>query len=57
MRASDKEDAVVLTPLLPMTLERAIQFIREDEVVEITPKSIRLRKRTLLARNRKMEGK
>ncbi len=57
MRASGKDDAVVLTPILPMTLERAIQFIREDELVEITPKSIRLRKRTLLARNRKMEGK
>ncbi len=44
-----------LNVILPMTLERAIQFIREDELVEITPKSIRLRKRTLLARNRKME--
>jgi GTP-binding protein len=53
MRASGKDDAVVLTPILPMTLERAIQFIREDEMVEVTPKSIRLRKSVLEAQKRK----
>jgi GTP-binding protein len=54
MRAAGKDDAVILTPVLPMTLERAIQFIREDEMVEITPKSIRLRKRVLKASDRKV---
>jgi GTP-binding protein len=53
MRASGKDDAVALTPILPMTLERAVQFIREDELIEITPKSIRLRKSRLTARERK----
>ncbi|MDA3851769.1 MAG: translational GTPase TypA [Spirochaetaceae bacterium] len=53
VRASGKDDAVVLTPILPMTLERAIQFIREDELVEVTPKSIRLRKAILSAAKRK----
>ena len=57
MRASGKDDAVVLTPVMPMTLERAIQFIREDEMVEVTPQNIRLRKRTLSAANRKVENK
>ncbi len=53
MRASGKDDAVVLTPVMPMTLERAIQFIRDDEMVEVTPKSIRLRKVILPAIKRK----
>ena len=53
MRAVGKDDNVILTPVLPMTLERAIQFIREDELVEVTPKSIRLRKSELAAQNRK----
>jgi GTP-binding protein len=47
MRASGKDDAVVLTPILPMTLERGVQFIRDDELIEVTPKSIRLRKADL----------
>jgi GTP-binding protein len=53
MRASGKDDAVILTPVMPMTLERAIQFIRDDEMVEVTPKSIRLRKVILPAIKRK----
>ncbi|MCK5156453.1 MAG: translational GTPase TypA [Spirochaetales bacterium] len=57
VRASGKDDAVVLTPILPMTLERAIQFIREDEMVEVTPKSIRLRKTILSAAARKISSK
>lgn len=57
MRAAGKDDKVVLTPILPITLERAIQFIREDELVEITPKSIRLRKAVLSATQRKIEDK
>jgi GTP-binding protein len=47
MRASGKDENVILAPIRPMTLEQAINFIREDERVEVTPKSIRLRKVTL----------
>ena len=53
MRAAGKDDAVILTPVPPMSLERAIQFIRDDEMVEITPESIRLRKGALAAHHRK----
>jgi len=52
MRAAGKDDAILLTPVVPMTLERAIEFIKDDEVVEITPKSIRLRKAILPATKR-----
>ena len=54
VRASGKDDAVVLTPILPLTLERALQFIQEDELVEITPKTIRLRKQELSSSKRKI---
>ncbi len=47
VRASGKDDAVLLSPIKPMTLEQAISFIREDELVEITPQSVRLRKAEL----------
>jgi len=53
MRASGKDEAVVLSPVRPMTIERAINFIRSDELVEITPKSIRLRKAVLPAQKRR----
>ncbi|MBF0227864.1 MAG: hypothetical protein HQK76_20650, partial [Desulfobacterales bacterium] len=43
---------VILTTVKPMTLERAIHFIKEDELVEVTPKSIRLRKTILSAQKR-----
>ena len=52
MRASGKDEAVVLSPVKLMSLERAINFIREDELVEVTPKSIRLRKTVLSAHDR-----
>jgi GTP-binding protein len=52
MRASGKDDHVLLSPVKPMTLERAIHFIRDDELVEVTPKSIRLRKAVLDAHQR-----
>lgn len=55
MRAAGKDDAVVLTPVVPMTLEKAIQFINEDELVEVTPQSVRMRKRILSASERKRE--
>ncbi|OIP94539.1 MAG: GTP-binding protein TypA [Syntrophobacteraceae bacterium CG2_30_61_12] len=49
MRAAGKDENVILTPVTPMTLERAIHFIREDELVEVTPLSVRLRKTILAA--------
>ena len=52
VRASGKDDSITLTPHLPMTLERAIELIREDELVEVTPKNIRMRKRILPANQR-----
>lgn len=53
MRASGKDEAIVLTPAPPMTLERAIEYIRDDEYIEVTPKNIRLRKAVLNASMRK----
>ena len=44
VRASGKDEAVVLTPPISMSLEKALAYVGEDELVEITPKSIRLRK-------------
>ncbi len=52
MRASGKDENVILSPVLPMTLERALHFVREDEMVEVTPQSIRLRKTVLSAKDR-----
>ncbi len=52
MRASGKDDATICAPVQPMTLERAVNFIRDDELVEVTPVSIRLRKRVLSASQR-----
>jgi GTP-binding protein len=57
MRSSTKDDAVVLAPITPMTLERAIEFIKEDEMVEITPNHIRLRKNILSADRRYMNAR
>jgi GTP-binding protein len=53
MRSVLKDEALTLTPIQPMTLERAILFLRDDEMVEVTPKSVRLRKTILLAIDRK----
>ncbi len=47
VRAAGKDEALTLTPPLRMTLERAMSYITDDELVEVTPKSIRLRKRWL----------
>ena len=52
MRAAGRDENVILSPVKPMTLERAIHFIREDEMVEVTPRSIRLRKAVLSAQQR-----
>jgi len=53
VRSSGKDDAIDLVPPLNLSLERAIEFISDDELVEITPKSIRLRKRFLKEHERK----
>ncbi|UUP17415.1 translational GTPase TypA [Nitratireductor thuwali] len=53
VRASGKDDAVKLTPPIRMTLERALSWIQDDELVEVTPKSIRLRKLYLDPNERK----
>jgi GTP-binding protein len=55
IRTHSKDEAVRLTPPIQMTLERAMSYIQEDELVEITPKSIRLRKKTLDPNDRKRE--
>ncbi|HEY4637528.1 MAG TPA: hypothetical protein VIH23_04625, partial [Burkholderiales bacterium] len=47
IRASGKDEAIDLVPPIGLTLEYAVEFIADDELVEITPKSIRLRKRFL----------
>src|SRR5512139_2114929 len=52
-RVSGKEDAIKITPPIELTLEYAVEFIEDDELVEITPKSIRLRKRHLKEHERK----
>jgi len=52
-RVSGKEDAIKITPPIQLTLEYAVEFIADDELVEITPKSIRIRKRYLLEHERK----
>jgi GTP-binding protein len=52
MRASSADEAIRLVPPRLMNLEQAIEFIREDEMVEVTPKSIRLRKKILKGNQR-----
>lgn len=53
MRASGKDDAIKLTPAIKYTLEQALDFIEDDELVEVTPKEIRLRKKFLSESDRK----
>jgi GTP-binding protein len=52
-RVSGKEDAIKITPPIELSLEYAVEFIEDDELVEITPKSIRIRKRWLKEHDRK----
>ena len=56
MRAANRDENVILTPPRTMNLEASINFIRDDEMVEITPKSIRMRKSQLAAAKRKQHG-
>jgi GTP-binding protein len=52
MRSSTADEAIRLVPPRLMNLEQAIEFIRDDEFVEVTPQSIRLRKKVLQANQR-----
>ena len=53
IRAAGKDDAILLTPPIPLTLEYAVEFIADDELVEVTPQSIRIRKRLLKEHERR----
>jgi GTP-binding protein len=53
IRAAGKDDAILLTPPIQLTLEYAVEFIADDELVEVTPTSIRIRKRFLKDHDRK----
>lgn len=53
IRAAGRDENILLSPVVPMTLEKAIEFIKDDELVEVTPKSVRLRKQILQANKRK----
>ncbi len=57
VRASGKDEAIMLVPPIQITLESAVEFIADDELVEITPKSIRLRKRYLKDHERRRAGR
>jgi len=57
VRSSGTDEAVRLTPPIELTLERAVEFIAEDELVEITPKSIRLRKKSLKEHERRRDAR
>ena len=56
MRASTADEAIRLVPFRPLNLEQAIEFIADDEFVEITPKSLRLRKKVLQSNQRKKKS-
>ena len=53
IRAAGKDEAIVLTPPIALTLEYAVEFIADDELCEVTPRSIRIRKRHLKEHARK----
>jgi GTP-binding protein len=57
IRTTSKDEAVRLTPPIRMTLEKALAYIEDDELVEVTPRSIRLRKKLLDPNERKKAGK
>jgi len=56
MRASGTDENIVLTPPIKLSLEQALEFIDEDELVEVTPTAIRLRKKALKQQDRKRAG-
>jgi len=57
MRASGTDEALTLTPHVTFTLEQALEFIDEDELVEVTPHHVRIRKKFLTENDRKRAGR
>ncbi len=57
VRAAGTDENLVLTPPIEMTLENALEFIDDDELVEVTPNSLRVRKKLLTEVERKRAGK
>jgi GTP-binding protein len=57
MRAAGSDENIILTPPIKLTLESALEFINDDELVEVTPSSIRVRKRFLKEHERKRSGR
>ena len=57
MRTTGSDENIILKPPRKMTLEQALEYIEEDELVEVTPTSIRLRKELLSENARKKQGK
>ena len=57
VRASGKDEAILLTPPIQLTLEYAVEFIADDELVEVTPESIRIRKRFLKEHERRRSAR
>jgi len=53
IRAAGTDENILLTPPIRMSLEQALEFIDDDELVEVTPKTIRIRKKLLLEHERK----
>jgi GTP-binding protein len=53
IRAAGSDENIILTPPIKLSLEQALEFIDDDELVEVTPKSVRLRKKLLLEHERK----
>ena len=53
VRASGTDEAIDLVPPIKLTLEQALEFINDDELVEVTPESIRIRKKLLVEHERK----
>ena len=56
MRASGTDDTIYLTPFIPVTIERGLELMNDDEYLEITPKSTRIRKK-LLTKNDRAKAK
>jgi GTP-binding protein len=57
IRAAGKDESLILSPPIKLTLEQALEFIDDDELVEVTPGSIRIRKKLLLEHERKRAGR
>jgi GTP-binding protein len=57
MRAASADEAMRLVPVKDLSLEQSLEFISDDELVEVTPKSIRLRKRVLASNQRPKKEK